>query len=70
MKELKGTLNSQAAEQLHRSCNKDKHFSHKMTPSNHICLFRSVKELRNEAKNIKIMNKMKVQTKTRAGLPL
>ena len=33
VKELKGMLNSQAAEQLHHSFNKDMHFLNQMTPS-------------------------------------
>ena len=36
-----------------------------MTPINHIFLFRSVIELCHKAKNIKVMNKMKVQINTR-----
>ena len=61
VKELKGMLNSQAAEQLHHSFNKDKHFLNQMTPLNHIFMFRSMIELRNETKNLKMSNKIKTQ---------
>ena len=62
VKELKGIVNSQAAEQLHRSFNKDKHFLNQMTPVNHIFMFRSVIELHNKEKNIKICEKLRART--------
>ena len=62
VRELKGNLNSQAAEQLHHSFNKDKHFLNQMNPVNHIFMFRSIIDLRNEAKNFKMCNKMREQT--------
>ena len=63
VRELKGNLNSQAAEQLHHSFNKDKHFLNQMSPVNHIFMFRSIIEQRNEAKNLKICDKMREQTR-------
>ena len=61
VKELKGFLNSQAAEQLHHSFNKNKHFLNQMTPLNHIFMFRSMIELRNETKNCKLHKNINMQ---------
>ena len=62
VKELKGIVNSQAAEQLHCSFNKNKHFLNQMTPVNHIFMFRSVIELQNKEKNFRIYEQLRAQT--------
>ena len=62
IKELRGIINSQAAEQLHCFFNKDKHFLNQMTPVNHIFMFCSVIELRNKANNLKTIEKLRAQT--------
>ena len=61
IKELKGFLNSQAAEQLHTSFNKNKHFLNQMTPLNHLFMFRSMIELCNETKQCKLHKSINMQ---------
>ena len=57
IKELKGILNSQVAEQLHHSFNKNKHVLNQMKPVNHIFMFLSLIDLHNDTKNINICSK-------------
>ena len=65
VKELKGIVCSQAAEQLHCSFKKDKHFLNQMTPVNHIFMFHSVIERHNNEKNIKSCLEIKGKNKCR-----
>ena len=62
IKELEGKVNSEVAEQLHGSFNKDKHFLNQMTPSNHIFLFRSIIDLRNEERNKEFLRRAEKDT--------
>eukprot|EP00112_Aurelia_sp_Birch-Aquarium-sp1_P023018 Seg6701.2 transcript_id=Seg6701.2/GoldUCD/mRNA.D3Y31 product="hypothetical protein" protein_id=Seg6701.2/GoldUCD/D3Y31 len=62
IKELEGKVNSEVAEQLHGSFNKDKHFLNQMTASNHIFLFRSIIDLRNEERNQEFLRRAEVDT--------
>eukprot|EP00112_Aurelia_sp_Birch-Aquarium-sp1_P013996 Seg2997.2 transcript_id=Seg2997.2/GoldUCD/mRNA.D3Y31 product="HMG domain-containing protein 3" protein_id=Seg2997.2/GoldUCD/D3Y31 len=57
VKELSGQLNSQVAEQIHGSFNNKKHYMNQMTPTNHIFVFRSGIDLRNEEMNKKYIEK-------------
>ena len=62
IKELEGKINSEVAEQLHGSFNKDKHFLNQMTASNHIFLFRSIIDLRNEERNKEFLRRAEEDT--------
>ena len=48
VKELKGKLNTQRDEQIHASYNHDSRYLNNMKPVNHIYLFRSNIDIRNE----------------------
>ena len=60
--ELRGSIGSKAAEQLHRSFKKDKHFLNQTTPVNHIFVFCSVIELCNRANTLQTIAKLRAQT--------
>ncbi|XP_076049595.1 uncharacterized protein LOC143030327 [Oratosquilla oratoria] len=51
VKELKGLVNTQAAEQFHRDKAKDVYFQNRMSPSNHIFTFRLITHLKNGMMN-------------------
>ncbi|XP_076037419.1 uncharacterized protein LOC143022898 isoform X2 [Oratosquilla oratoria] len=51
VKELRGLVNTQTAEQLHRDKAKDVYFQNRMSPSNHIFTFRLLMHLKNEMMN-------------------
>ena len=63
---LAGLLNTEVAEQLHRSLVSDRYFLNTMTPSNHIFLFRTIINEKNEQKNL--MMKTKLQDQLRMDL--
>ena len=62
VKQLSGQLNSQVAEQIHGSFNNKKHYMNQMTPANHIFMFRSSIDLRNEEMNKKYIEKEESRT--------
>ena len=53
VRQLKGLVNTQTQEQLNNFYNKDSHFLNSMKPVNHIFLFRSNIDFRNEKVNLK-----------------
>ena len=63
VKELSGQINSQVAEQIHGSFNLNRYFLNKMSPSNHIFMFRSIIDLVNESRNLVVVSEMEKRTK-------
>eukprot|EP00795_Rhopilema_esculentum_P014880 gene14880-6013_t len=61
--ELCGQINSQVAEQIHGSFNLNRYFLNKMSPSNHIFMFRSIIDLTNEARNRQVISEMEKRTR-------
>lgn len=53
--QLAGLINTQTAEQLHRSIGRDHHFLDLMSPSNHCFMLRLLLDNRNESKNKKVL---------------
>ena len=57
VEKLSGFLNTQRDEQLHSACRYDSRFYNNMLPVNHIFLFRSIMDFRNESQNkLKVSN--------------
>eukprot|EP00795_Rhopilema_esculentum_P004137 gene4136-20321_t len=61
--ELAGQINSEVVEQIHGSFGKNIHFMNQLSPTNHIFLFRSIIDLRNEARNAEFLKKIEEKTK-------
>ena len=57
VEKLSGFLNTQRDKQLHSACRYDSRFYNNMLPVNHIFLFRSIMDFRNESQNkLKVSN--------------
>ena len=63
IKELKGKLNSQKDEQIHSSYNHDSRYLNQMKPVNHIFLFRSNIDIRNDRINSRLTEAIKEEHK-------
>ena len=61
--QLRGILNSQKDEQLHSVYNHDRRYLNQMTPTNHIFLFRSNIDVKNEKKNCIVLKRLEASFK-------
>ena len=59
VKELRGIVNTQAAEQLHRDKSRDVYFFNQMKPFNHVFTFKLITHLKNQLRNKKILEGMR-----------